>query len=458
MKHSKRHTLACATLAVTVAAVLSGCSGSSDGSSLEGGDGPVSGSISVAAVSNPQIQDLQELLPEFKKLYPDIDVSFSTLPEDTIKDRVTQDVAASSGQFDVVMMGPDQILPWARNGWLENLSPTLSDDEEYDADDLIPAVMESHSLDGNAYAVPFYAETAFLMYREDLFEDAGLTMPDKPTWSEVRDFAAALNDPSEDRAGICLRGAPTSGGAMGFTTTLPGYGAQMYDMDWNPTFTSEAFTEAAETYVDMQRNYGIQGASSASFPECLNAYSQGHAAMWYDATVAASVLESPDTSKVVGLNGYAPSPMQEVDTANWFSSWSFAVPTGAKNKAAAAVFVKWATSKDYIRVVGEELGWERVPPGTRTSTYETAEYKEAAEAFAAPTFEALNRVEFCGTEGRPQPYCGGGYLDTDFQQELMVKIGQEMSGAVAGNRDVSEALQAMQSAADQAVEDAGLRD
>lgn len=456
MKRSRMTFLSAAALAAASAVVVTGCSASGEG--MDAGDGNPKGTITVAAVSNPQMQDLQELLPHFQKVHPDVDVNITLLPEDAIKDRVTQDVAAGSGQFDMVMMGPDQILPWARNGWLENLSTVLSDDDAYDAQDLIPAVMESHSLEGDAYAVPFYAETAFLMYRKDLFEAAGLSMPEKPSWSEVRDFAAALNDPASDIAGICLRGAPTSGGAMGFTTTLPGYGAQMYDMDWNPMFTSEQVTQAAEAYIDMQRNYGIQGASSASFPECLNAYSQGHAAMWYDATVAASVLESPDTSKVVGLNGYAPSPTETVDTANWFSSWSFAVPASSKNKSAAAAFLKWATSKEYIRLVGEELGWERVPPGTRTSTYDLPEYLEAAAAFAAPTLEALNRVEFCGTEGNQQPYCGGGYLDTDFQQELMVRIGQEMSGAVAGNRTVAQALEAMQSTAEQAAIDAGLKD
>ena len=46
------------------------------------------------------------------------------------------------------------------------------------------------------------------MYRKDLFEQAGLTMPERPTWEQVAQFAEQLKDPAADRAGICLRGKP----------------------------------------------------------------------------------------------------------------------------------------------------------------------------------------------------------------------------------------------------------
>jgi hypothetical protein len=49
-----------------------------------------------------------------------------------------------------------------------------------------------------------------------------------------------------------------------------------------------------------------------------------------------------------------------------------------KNSAGAKQFVEWATSKDYIKLVAEDLGWASVPPGTRKSTYENPEYQKAA--------------------------------------------------------------------------------
>ena len=44
------------------------------------------------------------------------------------------------------------------------------------------------------YSVPFYGESSFLMYRKDLFEQAGIKVNQdpnyQPTWQEVAQWAA----------------------------------------------------------------------------------------------------------------------------------------------------------------------------------------------------------------------------------------------------------------------------
>jgi sorbitol/mannitol transport system substrate-binding protein len=58
----------------------------------------------------------------------------------------------------------------------------------------------------NLYAAPFYGESSMTMYRTDLFEKAGLSMPERPTWDFVVDAAKKLIDKSAGVYGICLRG------------------------------------------------------------------------------------------------------------------------------------------------------------------------------------------------------------------------------------------------------------
>ncbi len=70
------------------------------------------------------------------------------------------------------------------------------------------------SYEGKLYSVPFYAESSMTFYRKDLFEKAGLTMPDQPTWTQIRDFAAKLDDKNNDVHGICIRGLPGWGENM----------------------------------------------------------------------------------------------------------------------------------------------------------------------------------------------------------------------------------------------------
>ena len=65
-------------------------------------------------------------------------------------------------------------------------------------------------------------------------------------------------------------------------------------------------------------------------------------------------------------------------------------PESTKNQDAAIKFVKWATSKEYIKLVGQKIGWSNVPPGSRTSTYDIPEYKEAAAAYAPITLDVMS--------------------------------------------------------------------
>ena len=71
------------------------------------------------------------------------------------------------------------------------------------------------SYEGKLYSVPFYAESAMTYYRTDLFKKAGLTMPEKPTWDQIAEFADKVNDQANGIYGICLRGLPGWGENMG---------------------------------------------------------------------------------------------------------------------------------------------------------------------------------------------------------------------------------------------------
>ena len=94
------------------------------------------------------------------------------------------------GEFDVVMISNYETPQWAENGWLVNLSDYINKTPGYDQNDFIPSLRDSLSYKGDMYSVPFYGESSFLMYRKDLLEQAGITMPRDPTWQQVADAAA----------------------------------------------------------------------------------------------------------------------------------------------------------------------------------------------------------------------------------------------------------------------------
>ena len=162
------------------ALALSGCAAGAD--QLFTG-GASASTVTVAIVSNSQMQDAISLSYLFEREHPGIHLSFVSLPENEARAKITADVSTQGGEFDVVMISNYETPMWSANGWLANLQPYIDRTPGYDANDFLPQLRATLSHKGDLYSVPFYGESSFLMYRKDLMQKAGITMP---TRSEER--------------------------------------------------------------------------------------------------------------------------------------------------------------------------------------------------------------------------------------------------------------------------------
>lgn len=423
------------------ALAISGCTAST--AAPESEDGVTTITVATAAV--PQFDDIRELTSEFEDANPDIKVEYVNLPEDQLRDQLTQGVATGSSPFDVVSIGPLEVPLWAQNGWLAPLDTYLQEDTDFDEGDIIPAVLSGLTLDDQLYGVPISAESSMLMYRQDLFDAAGIQMPSNPTWDDVAAIAAQIQDPSQNLAGICLRGDASWGASMAaLNPIINAFGGVWYDQDWKPQLSSPESVAAIDAYLNLQRNFGVPGSSTAGFPECLTAFTQGNAAMWFDATSAGASVENPETSSVVGKVGYAPAPVESWDGNGWLWSWNLAITSTSEKQDAAWKYLSFFGSKDYVKLVGEQLGWERAPSATRASTYEIPEYMDAAP-FAQTS---LDMVDLADPTSHPSetPYDGILFLLLPSYQDFGTQVAKEVSGAItsgASGADVAAAADAI---------------
>lgn len=393
--------------------------------------------LTLATVNNGQMKDMETLKGEFEAANPGIKVNFQVMEEGDLRSAVTSDVANKAGQYDIVTIGAYEVPQWGANGWLTNLTSDLAD-KAYDVGDILPPVKDALSVDGKQYAVPFYGESSILMYNKEILDAKGVKLSNNPTWNEVAAAAKKVN--SAKTAGICLRGKPGWGDLFApLTTVVQTFGGTWYDMNWNAKVNSPEFTQAVTFYKDLLASAGEKDPVSYSFNECLTALKTGKVAMWYDASVAASMLEADD-SPVKGKMGYAHAPVVKTKEAGWLWSWNLAVPANTQNKAAAVKFIKWATSKDYHQLVGKKLGWSLVPPGARTSTYSIPEYKEAAAAYAPITLEVMSAVNPKQPGVNPQPWVGIQYVAIPEFQDVGNQVAQLVADAIAGRTTVKEAL------------------
>jgi len=112
--------------------------------------------------------------------------------------------------------------------------------------------------------------------------------------------------------------------------------------------------------------------------------------------------------------------------------------------------VRWATSKGYLELVGDELGWSRVPPGSRVSTYDIPEYQDAAAAFADLTKESMLGVDPSQPGVNPQPYVGIQFITIPEWQDLGNQASQVFAEVYADRMSVDDALAKVQDLATEA--------
>ena len=413
--------------------------------------------LTIASVNNPDMVTMQELSTNFEKQNPDIKLSWLFLDEGTLRSRLTTDVATGSGSFDVVTVGAYETPLWAANNWIVSVDALAKQYPDtfanYDQADLLPAITAINSYNGELYALPFYGESSFTMYNKKLFDAAGLTMPEQPTWQQIQEFACKLNDPKNNVAGIVLRGKPGWGDNMApITTVVNTFGGQWFDAEGHPQLDTQAWKDALTFYSNLVNKCGPPGVTGISFPEALQLMSTGQAAIWVDATVAAGFLagtaEGPNMA-------YALAPVGPVKKGNaWLWSWNLGIPSSSKNQEAAAKFVAWATSKDYIKLVADAKGWAAVPPGTRTSTYNNAAYTEAAP-FAPLVLKSIEDANPNDATAQPQIAPGVQFVQIPEFQGIGNDVAQIVSEILSGGTPVDAGLARAQDVADNAMMDAG---
>ena len=393
--------------------------------------------ITVATVNNGDMIRMQGLMDDFNTKHPDITVEWVTLEENVLRQNITNDIATGGGQYDVMTIGTYEVPIWAKLGWLVSLNDLPA---SYDVDDLLPPIRAGLSVDGTLFASPFYGESSFVNYRKDLAEKAGVTIPDAPTWDDIKAAAAAMHDPDNGVFGICLRGKAGWGENMAFLTTMANsYGARWFDENWKPQFDSPEWKAVLTDYVEMLTKYGPPGASGNGYNENLTMSLQGNCAIRMDATVSASALTDPKQTEFADKVGFTLAPDAGLGKrANWLWAWSLAIPSSSDAPDAAKTFVDWATNKDYLALVASKDGWASAPPGTRTSLYANPEY--AALPFAKMTIDSINAADPAHPTVQPVPYTGVQFVAIPEFAGLGTSVGEIFSAALAGQKTVDEAL------------------
>ncbi|MGJ0184030.1 sugar ABC transporter substrate-binding protein [Corynebacterium glyciniphilum] len=401
-------------------------------------DGTDPRTLTIATVDNVDLERLRDLSDAFTEEHPDLSLEWVVQGENEIRQTISTDVGTQAGRFDVVSVGTYESEVWAGSDYL---TPLTDMPDEFDTDEFIPATRDALSHDGTLQAAPFYGESLVTMYRRDVLDDAGIEMPDNPTWRDILDVADQITD-TTDASGIapvCVRGKSGWGENVASLSAMAhAYGARWFDEDWSAQLDSSEWTETFEDYVALA-DHAPDNVTEMGYQENLEAFAAGDCAVWVDTSVAASYLTDPEQSSVSDDVEFTRAPTSEEGrSTSWLWSWALAIPESSDNKELAKEFITWATSNDYTELVTSEYGWANVPPGARADLYDNPDYLDAA-SFAPLVLASIENADVDAPATDPVPYVGIQYVAIPGFQSLGTAVGQQLVDAISGEQSVGVA-------------------
>src|SRR3954453_2152137 len=149
-RHVRRGAAVAPAIVLTLA--VTGCAGWGGGPG--GGSGP--NSINVLMVNNPQMVDLQQLTAQNFTAKTGISVNFTVLPENDVRDKISQEFSSQAGQYDVATLSNFEIPIYAKSKGIAPLDGFVAADPAFDQSDILPPMTASLSADGKLYGEPFY--------------------------------------------------------------------------------------------------------------------------------------------------------------------------------------------------------------------------------------------------------------------------------------------------------------
>ncbi|MEU7469136.1 extracellular solute-binding protein [Streptomyces sp. NPDC044984] len=164
----KRRLLA---LVCASASLLSGCG-------LMPGDAERS-TVTVWLMRHSASQEyLDRFTEEFEREHPGLDLDIRIQEWTGIGEKVQKALAADEEDGpDVIEVGNTQVATYAEGDGLLDL--TLESMRDWGRDDWLPGLAEPGRWGSQQYGIPWYAANRVVIYRKDLFRQAGVTAPPK---------------------------------------------------------------------------------------------------------------------------------------------------------------------------------------------------------------------------------------------------------------------------------------
>lgn len=368
MRNTKARGVRIIAFAAAVSALLAACGSGTPGQQAGGNAKAANGAVVVEMWQN-KFGDADNAwfkakTNAFNAAHKDIQVKLVLVPGDAWDQKMKSAQAAGKAP-DLYTMNYSAVQAKARGGQLASLQDLIGADKWADLD---ARFLDDVSVDGKAYAYPFYFEpSSLLFYRTDLFTKAGLDPSAPPTsWDQLIRAGLALKAANP---GIVPFQTAQSGVELSWTT----WGLQMnaaghlpISDDWTTARANDpAYLKLLNTYQTLAKD-GILAKQPLSPYGDPTPLGEGKLAMMASGSWAISQLLL-DYPKMIKNIAVAPLPSLDGDqtkATGTLGGWTLGVDAKSKQPKAAATVISWLLAEDPQTVLDyfKATNWTKFSP------------------------------------------------------------------------------------------------
>ena len=332
-------------VAMMAMGMLAGCGGSSeDTETTEGGE-----TQETEAEGEPQDVTiwyyweteghqvaLDKVIQDYNDSQDDYEVTAKYVPFADFKKQLS--IGASADELpDIAILDSPDHASYATMGIFEDLTG------KFDVDNYYEGTVNSCTLDGKLYGVPFGANCLALYYNEDMLNEKGCTVP--TTWDELMDTAKSLT--TDSVSGLAFCSVQNEEGTFNFVPWLWSTGASSYEID------SEGGIKALTFAKDLVES-GVMSKECTNWTQgdVMNQFISGNVAMMVNGPwqIPTMQQEAPD------LNWKVTLIPKDSEYASCLGGENYAVIKGGNTEGALA-FLEYATEEEQVKYMMDAFGY-----------------------------------------------------------------------------------------------------
>ncbi len=328
--------------------------------------------VRVLSVEDPFFFALKEVLPDFEA-QTGIKAELESLSYDAMQARLVSSFVSGTSDADVITIDQMWNAQYVDNGWVRTLNDLAArDKDDLDIGDFIPQTLHTQSTwRGQLMSLPVAAYAQGVMYRTDVFEQFGLSLPEGADWTWENYVGILQEIHGRDFNGTQMHGTVVSAQQpVPLVHMVSGLSAS-HGVRWFkdfPDVTPWDFTPTINSPEMLQSVELFRTLAELAPPESINynwfdagtrfSTGAGDIGMFYWWTPYFYLIKNDGYMSAVKstvIDDYAVAPLPTAGATPQTVSiggWAFGIPTSSEKVDAAWEFLKWSSSAETQKKMG----------------------------------------------------------------------------------------------------------